>query len=432
MKNKTINPALSLLILFAVGITLGTVALKLPMATTHTITWLDALFTATSAMTVTGLVVLSTAHDFTLIGQLIIITLIQIGGLGIMTFAILVFLVLGKKIGFKQRLTIQFALNQTSLTGMVRLIRVLVMYSLLIEGVAALVLTLRFVPLFGWVKGFYYSAFHAISAFNNAGFALWDDSLVSFARDPLIVFTITTLILLGGLGFTVLMDLRHFPKRKRLLLHTKLMLVGTVCITLIAVVLLGLIEYQPGVPLPSQFYTAYFQAVTARTAGFNSVDMGSLADGSLLVLIVLMFIGGGSASTAGGIKVTTFIIILCTTFTFLRARKEVVVFQRTIRNEIVVKALALTTISMLWVVVVTFCLTLSEHAPFLTLLFETVSAFGTVGLSINFTAELSLIGKLLIIATMMLGKVGPLTLLFSIARAEPAKVGYPHEDIVIG
>lgn len=432
MTKKTINPALTLVLVFLIGITLGTMALKLPFATTSTITWLDALFTATSAMTVTGLVVLSTAHDFTVVGQLIIITLIQVGGLGIMTFAILVFLVLGKKIGLKQRLTIQFALNQTSLTGMVHLIRVILLYTLLIEGVGTLVLAWRFVPMFGLTKGLCYSAFHAISAFNNAGFALWDDSLVTFVRDPLIVLPISALILVGGLGFTVLMDVRHYPTRRRLTLHSKLMLIGTLIITTVATVLLFAIEYTQTLPVNEQFFGAYFQAVTARTAGFNSVDIGGLEDGSLFMLIILMFIGGGSASTAGGIKLTTFIVIICTTLAFLRSRKEVVVLRRTLRPAIITKALALTTISLLWVVFVTFCLTLTEHAPFLTLLFETVSAFGTVGLSVNFTADLSMIGKLLIIVTMMLGKLGPLTLLFSFAQAEPPKIGYPHEDVVIG
>lgn len=432
MTKKTINPALTLVLVFFIGITLGTMALKLPLATTGTITWLDALFTATSAMTVTGLVVLSTAHDFTSAGQLIIITLIQVGGLGIMTFAILVFLVLGKKIGLKQRLTIQFALNQTSLTGMVHLIRVILLYTLLIEGAGTFVLAWRFVPMFGLTKGLYYSAFHAISAFNNAGFALWDDSLVAFVRDPLIVLPISALIIVGGLGFTVLMDIRHYATNRRLMLHSKLMLIGTLSITTVATVLLFAIEYTQTLPVNEQFFGAYFQAVTARTAGFNSVDIGGLEDGSLFMLIVLMFIGGGSASTAGGIKLTTFIVIICTTLAFLRSRKEVVVLRRTLRPAIITKALALTTISLLWVVFVTFCLTLTEHAPFLTLLFETVSAFGTVGLSVNFTADLSMIGKLLIIVTMMLGKLGPLTLLFSFAQAEPPKIGYPHEDVVIG
>lgn len=431
MERHTPNPAISLITLFLIGIGVGTLLLKLPIATTTPISWLDAAFTATSAMTVTGLVTLSTAYDFTYFGQVIIMLLIQIGGLGITTFAIFIFVLLGKKIGLKKRLAIQFMFNQTSLTGMVRLIRVVLVYSLLVEAVIASFLAVRFIPLLGVGKGIYYSIFHAISAFNNAGFALWDDSLVQFAHDPLVIFPISVLITLGGLGFTVLVDLWHYKTHKRLSLHSKLMIGATLFLQVGATLLLFALLYRAG-SVSEQLYEAYFQAVTTRTAGFNSVDMGSLPDSALVIMVLLMFIGGGSASTAGGIKVTTFIILLATTFHFLRARKEVVVLHRTIRSDVVSKALALTTTSLLWIGFVIFCLTITEDAPFLTLVVETVSAFGTVGLSVNFTASLSIIGKLLIMATMILGKVGPLTLLFALGQAQPAKIGYPHEDVAIG
>lgn len=434
---KSLQPAHALLYLFFIGIAVGTILLKLPFATTTSISWLDTLFTATSAMTVTGLVVVHTGSDFTLFGQIILLLLIQIGGVGIMTFAMLIFISLGKHIGFKERLAIQFAFNQTSLGGLIRLVHSVLLYSLLIEFLASLVLSIKFIPLYGFAKGMYYSIFHAVSAFNNAGFAIWDDSLTQFVGDPIINSVITTLIILGGLGFTVLIDMYKKRSFTKLSLHSKIMLISTVVVNLLATLLIFALEYHNPQTLghlafADKGWAAYFQAITTRTAGFNSVDIAHLTDTSLLAMLVLMFIGGGSASTAGGIKLTTAVILCATVIMFAKGRQEVVMIKRTIPLTTIFKAFAIVVLSALWIIGITFLLTISEQQPFLSLLFETISAFGTVGLSMDVTATLSIFGKLAIIATMMLGKLGPLTIMLAITRSSASKIRYPHEDVLTG
>jgi len=412
--------------------------LKLPFATTKSITWLDALFTTTSAMTVTGLAVVDTGDAFTLFGEVVIMSLIQIGGLGIMSFAVLIFMMLGKKIGFKERLLLQQALNQTSVGGVIKLVKYLFIFSFLVEGFAVLLLASEWVPEFGWRRGLYVSIFHSISAFNNAGFSLWSDSLMGYVGNPIVNITISFLFIVGGIGFTVLVDLWKSKTIRKLSLHTKIMVVGTFVINVFAFMMIFILEYNnpntlAQLPFLDKLFASYFQAVTPRTAGFNSLDYGSMERSTLLLTILLMFIGAGSASTGGGIKLTTFVVISLSVFAFLKEKREIRIFRRTIDQNYIFKALAVSMISVLLVFTALFFLDMTEkNASFLAILFEVVSAFGTVGLSMGITGSLTAIGKWIIIIVMFVGKLGPLTLAFSLSRPDKEKIRYPKEDILTG
>lgn len=440
MKNKVIrlSPPQLLVVTFLFFIIVGMGLLKLPFATTESITWLDALFTTTSAMTVTGLAVVDTGGAFTLFGEVVIMSLIQIGGLGIMSFAVLIFMMLGKKIGFKERLLLQQALNQTSVGGVIKLVKYLFIFSFLVEGFAVLLLASEWVPEFGWRRGLYVSIFHSISAFNNAGFSLWSDSLMGYVGSPVVNITISFLFIVGGIGFTVLVDLWKSKTIRRLSLHTKIMVVGTFVINVFAFMMIFILEYNnpntlAQLPLLDKLFASYFQAVTPRTAGFNSIDYGSMERSTLLLTILLMFIGAGSASTGGGIKLTTFVVISLSVFAFLKEKREIRIFRRTIDQNYIFKALAVSMISVLLVFTALFFLDMTErNASFLAILFEVVSAFGTVGLSMGITGSLTTIGKWIIIVVMFVGKLGPLTLAFSLSRPDKEKIRYPKEDILTG
>lgn len=433
-----LNPSQLLLLVFAICILAGTILLKLPFATTESVSWIDALFTATSAMTVTGLVVVDTGTAYTLFGEIVIVSLIQMGGLGIMSFAVLIYMMLGRKIGIKERLVVQQALNQTSLGGVVQLVKNLFYFSIVIELIAMLFLAIRWVPEMGWAKGLYYSFFHSISAFNNAGFALWSDSLMGYVGDPIINIVITLLFIIGGIGFTVLSDLWHKKEFRKMSLHSKMMVIGTFVINIAAMLIIFALEYTNPNTLASlstlgdKIWAAYFQAVTPRTAGFNSLDIAGLRDATIFLMLILMFIGAGSASTGGGIKLTTFMVILFSVLTFLKGKEDTVLGKRSISMVVVLRSLAISTIGLFFICAAIFILNITEDAPFILVAFEVISAFGTVGLSMGLTGSLTFIGKLVIIFIMFLGKLGPLTLAFSLAHPEKAKVKYPNEDILTG
>ncbi|WP_226682502.1 TrkH family potassium uptake protein [Sutcliffiella horikoshii] len=432
-----LSPPQLLIVVFIFFGLLGTLLLRLPVSTTESITLVDALFTATSAMTVTGLAVVDTGTAYTLFGQIVILFLIQVGGIGIMTFAVLIFIMLGKKIGFQERLILQQALNQTSVGGIILLVRRIIIFSFLIEGFAVLLLSYRWIPEYGWWDGFYYSVFHAISAFNNAGFSIWSDSLMQYAGDPVVNIVISFLFIIGGIGFTVLTDLWYTKEFRRLTLHTKIMLFGTLGINLLAMFVFFVLEYfNPNTlgnfTLIEKIWASYFQAVTTRTAGFNTIDIGAMETASIMWTLLLMFIGAGSTSTGGGIKLTTFVIIVLAVNTFIKGKHEIVIFKRSIHQNYVIKALAISTISILFIFFSLFILTITEQAEFLLLLFEVISAFGTVGLSMGITGDLTDIGKCVIVFIMLLGKLGPLTLAYSLAKPKPSKVRYPNEDLLTG
>lgn len=437
-KKFSISPYQLLILVFTCLIIVGTVLLKLPFATNKPISWVDALFTATSASTVTGLAVFDTAETYTLFGEIVVISLIQLGGLGIMSFAILIYIMLGKKIGFKERLLMQQALNQNSIGGVIKLVRNLFIISFLVEFIAMLFLSIRWVPEYGWAKGFYLSFFHSISAFNNAGFALWSDGLMGYVGDPLINVVISLLFIIGGIGFTVLADIWQKKSFKKLSLHTKIMIIGTIVINFVAMFLIFTLEYHnpktlAGLPtLADKLWASYFQATSPRTAGFNTLDIGSLDESTIFLMLLLMFVGAGSGSTGGGIKLTTFLVIILSVFTFLKGKRDIVITKRTIDDSFVFRSLSIATIALLFIFVAVFILNITEDAPFLALLFEVISAFGTVGLSMGLTFSLTTIGKIVIIFIMFLGKLGPLTLALSLSKPEIARMKYPNEDILTG
>lgn len=431
-----LTPPQTLILIFAFFIIIGTVLLKLPYSTERTISWLDALFTTTSAMTVTGLAVFDTGETFTTFGEIVIMCLIQLGGLGIMTFAVLIYLMIGKRIGLKERILIQNSLNQTSVGGVIRLVRSIFIFAFFIELMAIIFLSIRWMPQYGFSKGLYYSIFHSVSAFNNAGFALWPDGLSQFVGDPTINLVITFLIIIGGLGFTVLADLFRSKRFQHLSLHSKLMIIGTIGLNLLAIIALYLLEgHSPSMSSLTQgekIWASYFQAISTRTAGFNTIDLSNLNDSTAFFMLFLMFVGAGSASTGGGIKLTTFIIILLATITFIRGKKDIVLFRRSVNPTFVFKALAISIISIFSVFFAVLLLTISESLPFIKIIFEVVSAFGTVGLSMGITPELSTFGKIIIIFVMFIGKLGPLTLAFSLAKPKPDLIRYPNEDVLLG
>ncbi|RLQ95216.1 TrkH family potassium uptake protein [Falsibacillus albus] len=437
--NKFIRmtPSQLLFTIFGIFIILGGCLLKLPFATNGPLPWVDAFFTATSAMTVTGLATVDTGSHFTHFGQIIIALLIQLGGLGIMSFAVLIFIMLGRKIGIKERIIIQQALNQVNLGGVISLVRNLFIFSISIELAAMFFLAFKWVPEYGWKQGMFDSFFHAISAFNNAGFALWPDSLIRYANDPIINIVITGLFIIGGIGFTVLVDIFKKKSWSKLTLHSKLMITSTFVINILSMAAIFLLEYSNPKTLGplgmgEKLWTSYFQAVTPRTAGFNTLDISSLNESTIFLFLILMFIGAGSASTGGGIKLTTFLVICLSVLSFLRGKEDIHIFRRTIKARLVTKVLAITMTSIAVVVVAVFILNITEKAPFISVLFEVVSAFGTVGLSIGLTSTLSLIGKLVIISVMFAGKLGPLTLAYLLAKPNKAKYKFPDEDIMTG
>lgn len=437
LRDNPLSPPQILAIGFFIIITLGTLFLKLPISRTMPLSWLDAFFTATSAVTVTGLIVVDTGTAFTTFGQTVLMILIQIGGLGFLTFAVMSILFLGKKIRLKERLLMQEALNQNSMGGIIRLIRTLFYFAITMELIATALLSIRWIPEFGVWRGLFISLFHAISSFNNAGFSLFTDSLSQYVADPLINIVITLLFVSGGIGFTVIFELMHKRKWRTWTLHTKIMLIGTFLINIFAVLSFFILEmHNPNtigsMPLDDQLWGSFFQGLTPRTAGFNSLDYSQMNPSTLMLTIFLMFIGGGSASTASGIKVTTLIIIILAVVAYLRGNSQVFAFRQRIDTEVVIRSLSIIVISFFIVFIAIFILAVTEDLPMMSVVFEAFSAFGTVGLSTGITDQLSVIGKPVIMLLMFVGRVGPLTIAFSLARSKTPRISYPKGEIFTG
>ena len=437
--NKKLNAAPPVILStgFIFLILLGAILLKLPFAAHIPISWEQSLFTATSAVTVTGLVVVDTGSAFTAFGQGVIALLIQLGGLGLMTFAVVTLIALGNKVGFMQKTITQAAYNQTDTSSYVSNAKSVLLFSLLVESLGITILTLYWGQEMGWLKAFAHAVFYTISAFNNAGFALSPNSLMAYVADPVINLTITGLFIIGGLGFTVLMDLYKSKRWAKLCTYSKLMLISTVIINVIALLLIYAIEYDnPKTLQPlsevGKWLAAWFQAVTPRTAGFNTIAIEELKNASTALTMMLMFIGGGSLSTASGIKVVTFIVLILATYSYLRRDKGITVLRREIDKESVYKALALTIISagVTWLAI--FVLLLVEDAPFIDIAFEAVSAIGTVGLSRGLTGSLSPIGEFIIMFLMFMGRIGPLTIAYFLASPRSKKLRYPSAQLSIG
>lgn len=442
VKNK-LNPPKILVLGFATIILIGTLLLTLPISTENGqgLSFLDALFTATSATCVTGLVVVDTGDTFSVFGELVILFLIQIGGLGFMTFATLLFLLLGKKISLKERLLLKEAFNNITMAGLVRLVRRILLFTAVIEIIGGIILSFRFSFDMPVGKAIYFGFFHSISNFNNAGFDLMGgfNGLTEYVDDPFIVLTICALITIGGLGFIVINELYEYRETKRLSVHSKIVLTTTLILTVGSTFLIFLFEYGNSKtigPLSEwgKFLGSLYQAVTPRTAGSNTLPIGDLTQSTLFLIILLMFIGAGSGSTAGGIKITTFALLVATMWSQIRGKEDVVLFRRRIVNETILKALTVTMCGMMIVIFVTFVLSITEQGhSFMMYLFEATSAFATVGLSMGLTPELSPGGRLVIILTMFAGRLGPLTIAFAITKRRKSEAfRHPKGNIMIG
>lgn len=436
-KKLSFSPPVLIAGSFACLIFIGTIMIKLPIATTTYISWVDALFLVTSATTVTGLSVFDPGSTLTLFGEIVLLILIQCGGIGLMTFAVAILILLRKKIGLQQRIYLQESFNQPSIGGIVKLVKHILLFVVCIESVAIILLTIHWIPKYGFVDAIYYSFFHVISAFNNAGFSLFSDNLMDFTNDPIVVLLITSLIIIGGIGFVVVIDVLRKNSFRVWSLHTKLMIIGTLCINTFATLVLLILEFNNNdtigeMSLLEKIMTSYFNAVTPRTAGFNMVDYSLMEDPSLLFTMLLMFIGAGSASTASGIKLTTFIVIIAATIAFFRQQEEPVLFKRSISREIIIRSLVICTVSLATVFIFAFALTITERLPLLPLLFEVFSAFGTVGITMGVTSQLSNIGEILICILMFLGRIGPLTLFFILTKPKKVKYKFPNDQVFTG
>jgi len=440
-----LHPTQVLVLGFASVILIGAILLNLPIASKdgESIGFISALFTATSAVCVTGLVVVDTATHWSTFGQIVILFLIQIGGLGFMTMATLFAFVVGKKITLKERLVIQEALNQFNISGVVRLARYALITTFTIEGIGALILSLRFIPIYGTKKGVAFGIFHAVSAFCNAGFDLIGDyrSLTPFVQDPIINLIAMFLIVLGGLGFTVILEVINKRSFSKLSLHSKMVLTITAFLLSLGFITILMLEYNnPNtmgeLGLSGKLLSAMFHSVTPRTAGFNTLPTDQLTMASIFFTIILMFIGGSSGSTAGGIKTTTFGVAIATILSVIKGEDDTEAFKKRIPRDLVNRALAIIGLAMGLIILVTMVLSITEKGhSFIEVFFEVTSAFGTVGLSLGITPELSSIGRLIISLTMFAGRVGPLTMFLALAQRKQNKKGtirYPEDKVMVG
>jgi trk system potassium uptake protein TrkH len=434
------KPSQLLTLWFIILILSGTLLLQLPVSTTSKhIGFLDAIFTSTSAACVTGLIVKDTPKDFTFFGQLVILILIQVGGIGLMTVTGFFLLLLGKKFGIKERMLLKETYNASSMGGLIRFMLRVIIYSFTIETVGAILLFIDFSRNMDVLKALWFAIFHSVSAFNNAGFALFSNSLVNYVGDPLVNITIMLLIFLGGLGFVALSDITNFMfKKEKISIYSKLVLKVSIILVILGAIAFFSIEYantMKNLSLGSKILASFFQSVTTRTAGFNTLDFGAMKPSILLITMILMFIGGSPGSTAGGIKTTTFLVSFSSILQRVyKGRKNPVMEKRSIEDDSVKKAHNVLMFGFLTVFGSFFLLTLVESSyPFSETLFETVSAYGTVGLSMGLTSHLNDFGKIIITLTMLIGKVGPLGFFTLFAKGNTEEIiQYPPINITVG
>ncbi|HZK48109.1 MAG TPA: potassium transporter TrkG [Thermoleophilia bacterium] len=437
-----LSPPRVVLLSFAAAILIGSAVLSLPgmTAAPGSLAYIDALFTAASAVCVTGLITVDTATVFTPLGKAVIAILIQLGGLGIMTAATMLFLLARRRIGLQGRLVIQETLGHLRLAGVVRLVLAILLMTLVFEGVGTLILAGDFLLHHGYspLRALGYGAFHSISAFNNAGFALFTNSLEGFRDDWVVTLTVACLIIGGGLGFPVILDLARPRKGRIYALQTKMVILVTAGLLSVGTLAFLALEWTSpelaGLGAPGRVLVAFFQAVTPRTAGFNTVPIAGLAPGTIFLFIILMFIGASPESTGGGIKTTTFGIIAASMRATFRGAGDTEFASRRIGQAQVTKALTLVVASAVFILVMTLLLLdTGQDIPLDTGLFEVVSAFGTVGLSLGLTSKLTMAGKVVIILTMYAGRVGTLTVGAAlIARRRPAPRRLPEEALPTG
>lgn len=443
---------------FLFFILIGTILLCLPIASYEETSILDAIFVSTSAICVTGLTIITTVEHWTIFGQTIILMLIQIGGLGAMTVATLMLMILNKKISFRERLIIQESINHERLGGVVRTVKKIISSTLIVEGVGAFFLSFKFIPEFGFIKGVYVSIFHAISAFCNAGFdIIGDKSLIPYVNNTLVNVVIMSLIIISGLGFSVWFNIIKIIKEKkernitvgrcfsRFSLQTKIVLVMTSTLIIGGAVLFFIFEFSNpatigNLNLKGKILASLFQSVSPRTAGFATVDLESMNYASKFLYIIFMFIGGSPGGTAGGMKTVTFAIIFLAIFSVIKGRNNITAFRRKISFLYLQKALTIVMMGLTIVISATMLLTFTEefggaNYEFIDLLFEATSAIGTVGSTLSFTPNLTSVGRVIIIILMFIGRLGPMTIAMALTEKSNKsinKIEYPEENILVG
>lgn len=442
-KTKSGEPTLMTLVYgFAAMIAAGTILLVLPISSRsgEWTSFVDALFTATSGVCVTGLVVVDTLDYWNSFGQAVVLVLVQLGGFGFMTSTTIALVAMGRRIGLRERLLIGESIGLSTLGGLVRMVRNMLIFTLLIEVAGAAVFMIRFSSEYSFGLALWKSVFLSVSAFNNAGFDIFGGfrSLSGYYGDYLVLLTSAVIVFLGGISFLVVQDVIKARSFKKLTLDSKMVLSITAILLTLGMFVVLLTEYTDpntlgSMTLSQKFLNAFFQSVTSRTAGFSTLNMAYTADYALFFIMLLMFVGGASGSAAGGVKVNTVGIVFATIWSSIKGRENPGTFGKEFMIHQIYRALAVIIISIGLVSVIVFILTITEKFDFLKILFETVSAFGTVGLSTGITPDLSIAGKLLITATMFAGRLGPLTLTLALVKKQrPAKYHYPKEVIRIG
>jgi len=442
-KITNVSPTRLIVASFALYILFAGILLTLPAASANgeSAGFLDALFTATSATCVTGLVVRDTLTEWSVFGQLVILFSIQIGGLGIVTFGTFFTVLLGRKISMKGRVLAQESLSYYTYDGVLILIKNIVLITFYIEFIGGLLLASRFVPEYG-AHGVYMGFFHAVSAFCNAGFDLTGNyrSLTEYSNDPLVLYTTALLIVIGGLGFMVWRDIYEHPRLKGLYLHTKLVLIMTATLIVAGSVFFLISEYSNPMTMgPLGFIekinAAVFHSITCRTAGFNSLSTNDMSEISKIATILLMYIGAAPGSTGGGVKVTTAGVIIMAIVSNIKGSDETIILKRKVPNAIVFRSLSIVGLSMMLIFIMTTIIIGIEDINFINILYEVTSAFGTVGLSTGITPTLQPVSKIMLIITMFLGRVGPVTFAIALAmRAQQEHKGtvYPEGKIAVG
>ncbi len=439
-----LKPVQIVVLSFVAIITLGTFLLLLPQSRKPDIdlSITNALFTAASATCVTGLTVVNISNTFTLLGQLVILALIQIGGLGLMTM-VGFFSIILKNMSLNESLVIRDALNYETLDKIAHMLVSILLITFTIEIIGAISLYLFWIEDFISIKKtLYFSVFHAVSAFCNAGFSLFQNSFTTYSKSGVFNIIITSLIILGGLGFIVITDIIRFislklrKKPSRLKVHTKLVLITSIILIVAGMLVLFFVENGNSLSsysIKERLIISYFQSITARTAGFNTINVGGLANASCLILIILMFIGASPGSTGGGIKTSTFGIAIVSLRAFIQGQQRVEIFKRSLPRHSLNKVFGIIFVSAIFITTCTVILLLTEKASFMDILFEEISAFGTVGLSRGITSNLTTSGKLVIITTMLTGRIGPLAMALALTgRRRKAIYTYPEEEVIIG
>jgi trk system potassium uptake protein len=446
--SKLLSPQKIFILSFAVVILIGALLLWFSFSAGrgNHITFVDALFTSASAVCVTGLTVLDIGKDLSFAGQIVTLFLFQVGGLGIITFSIVLFGLMGRGISFKEREIVQSTFLHTPRRDLLVIAKWVLVSTFIIEAAGTLLLFIRFSQDFSPGLAFYHAVYNAVSAFNNCGYSLFTDNLMGYQSDVIVNVTVMGLIVLGGIGFIVQYEIYSLFRgfQKKLSVHTKIVLITTTILILGGAVLFYLFEVDhiiKDAPLKTQILASFFQSIVPRTAGFNTVDIGQLTNATILVMIILMFIGASPGSTGGGIKTTSFALLILMIWNRLKGQEDVNVFNRTIPGEILMRTIAIIFASAFSVILITSILLIFSDvgnlAPahsrhfFVEYVFETVSAFGTVGLSMGVTPKLNDVQKLAIVLMMFAGRVGPLTLAFSWYSSRRS-LRYAEESVMVG